>query len=76
MTPKSEFKKMMGAFPDTELVQMERVPIEGVGTYKSICAACPAHYPETILECALLECGKGTVFVSPTLYLVATVNKW
>lgn len=67
-------KRMLALYPDTELVPFDKARELGVG---GICTACPGCYPqETGVECAMLPCAAAKVYVSPTLYLVAKVNKW
>lgn len=73
----TEKQRMTALYPDTKLVSYKEAR-ELIGDMSRCCAACPANYEEeTSITCSTLDCGSsGTVFVSPTLYLVAMVNKW
>lgn len=72
----NHLEKMLELYPDTKLVPFK----EGralIGNSRLCCAACPANYPnETAVECGALDCGPQEIFVSPVLYIVASVNKW
>lgn len=73
---KTEVEKMMELYPDTRLVPFAEAR-EFIGKEPRCCAACPACYNDEVgIDCSAVDCGSGKVFVSPTLYIVARVNKW